>query len=157
MSPSARVHFLGHPKGHMDLCRGPGSEAFYSSNCVHRSPADVSRPLPSVLVYSDPIYWLQLRSCLTHMEGMEFRICVDNLWAFMITHHPRIIKLEAMVTLCCDVKSPSSPCFTFSTLPFPRPGHLQSQAREQEAIFHSLKHSFHFTWLWARLFPYGPF
>ena len=97
---------------------------------------------------------------LTYMEGAEFNIGVDNLWALIIVHHPRAIKPEKKrwISSVAMWKSPSSPHLTFSRLPFPGPECSQSGARKPEAVFHSLKHSFDFSSLvWARFFPYGSF
>lgn len=110
--------------------------------------------LAAVLVYFGPFRWLQLSSC-RHMEGAEFNIGVDNLWALAIVHHPHAIKPEKKLWISSATmwKSPSSPHLAFSRLTFPRPECSQSAAREREAIFHSLKHSFDFGSTVSKIFP----
>lgn len=96
---------------------------------------------------------------LTHMEGAEFNIGVDNLWVLIIVHHPHAIKPEKKLWISSAAmwKSPSSPHLTFSRLPFPRHECSQCGAREREAIFHSLKHSFDFSSMVSKIFPHGSF
>lgn len=88
------------------------------------------------------------------MEGAEFNIKVHNLWALMFVHHPHTIKPEKKLWLPSAAmwKSLSFPHLTFSRLPFPRREHSQAGAREREAIFHSLKHSFEFSCTVSKIF-----
>ena len=59
-----------------------------------------------------------------------------------------------MDTLCCNVKIPILPT-PFSRLSFPKHECLQCGAKEPEAIFHSLKHSFDFSSMMSKIFPMG--
>lgn len=111
--------------------------------------------------YSSSVFWPSLLTSaqlmLTHIEEAEFNIGVDNLWLLRVVHHPRAIKPEKKLWISSAAmwKSPSSPHLTFSRSSFPRHECSQCRAREPEAIFHSLKHSFDFSSMVSKIFPHG--
>lgn len=111
----------------------------------------------SSVLWPIPLASAQLMQTL--MEGAEFSIGVDNLWALIIVHHPRAIKPEKKLwisSLRCENPHPSRTSLF--------PGYL-SRGMNAHSLEPGNGKPFFTAWsiplisalLWAKLFPYRSF